>query len=108
MITIKAPYKASKYQVIDFGDIVFEYPTRGGGQPSIADGATIDEVILSNNLDRDTNTIDFIKRYNTWFCYTDIQQYTVKPYSIIFIYYDRTNRIAYTHSAQVLITPYDP
>jgi len=108
MITIKAPYKASKYQVIDFGNITFEYPTKDGGQPSTTTGATIDEVILSNNLDRDPNSIDFIKRYNTWLCFTDINAYAVKPYSIIFIYYDRANKVAYTHTEQALITPYDP
>jgi hypothetical protein len=108
MITIPAPYKASKYQVVDFGSITFEYPTKAGGQPSTSTGATIDEIIVSNRADSDINGIDFIKRYNTWFAYTNIQQYAVKPYNIIFISYDRTNRVAYTHSAQLLITPYDP
>jgi len=103
MITIKAPY-GSNFQVIDFGNIVFEYPTKNGGQPSTNNGAQIDEVIFSNSGNGNLTTqIDFIKRYNTWLCFTSIQIFTEKPAELIFISYDRVNKIAYTHTENVVI-----
>jgi hypothetical protein len=111
MIVINAP-SGSTFQVMDFGDITFEFPVRDGGQPSTGTGATIDEIIFSNSGNEDdTSQIDFIKRYNTWFCFTNIKvqgtdntafdTYTYKPAQLIFINYDRQNKIAYTHTENV-------
>lgn len=100
MIVVKAPLQKQLYQVFDFGSITFEYPTS-------LTSTHIDEVIISGNSDTDKNNISFLQRYNTWVAYTDIQSYTTKPYSIIFVHYDRENQIAYTHSDHLLIVPVD-
>jgi len=108
MIIINAP-TGSNFQVKDFGSITFEYPIRDGGQPSTDNGATIDEIIYSNSgYDDITTQIDFIKRYNTWFAFTNVSNsvYAEKPGQLIFINYDRVNKVAYTHTEDVLIKPY--
>lgn len=90
MITITAPLKRSEFQQIDFGTINFTYPSPG------LNSAVIDEIIVANVPDGDTNQVDFIKRYGTWFAFTSMDSYPLVPYSIIFINYDRVNRVAYT------------
>lgn len=89
MITIKAPLKRSEFQQIDFGNISYTFP-------SALTSATVDEILVANVAENDTNQIDFIKRYGTWFAYTSMDSFPLVPYSIIFIYYDRVNKIAYT------------
>jgi hypothetical protein len=96
MITIKAPLKTAEFQVVDFGTITYEYP-------SSFTTNQIDEIIVANVSDGDPSSIDFIKRYNTWFAYTQMEGYALNPYSIIFIHYDRVNQIAYTHTDKLKI-----
>jgi hypothetical protein len=100
MIVVKAPFQRQLYQVIDFGEITFTYP-------STLVSSQIDEVIWSGNADADRNGVDFIQRYGTWFIYTDIQKYVEKPYDMILINYDRINQVAYTFTTTLKITPYN-
>jgi hypothetical protein len=95
MITIQAPLKRSDFQTINFGSRNFV----GVGQ----DGSTlnkttsiVDEVLVANAIEGDPNQVDFIKRYNTWFVFTDMEQFPLVPYRIILIHYDRVARVAYT------------
>lgn len=90
MITLKAPLKRSEFQQVDFGNINYTFPAPGVTSP------TVDEIIVANVADGDTNQVDFIKRYGTWFAFTSMDSFPLVPYSIIFIYYDRVNRVAYT------------
>ena len=92
MITISAPLKRSEFQQVDFGTINYTFPSPG------ISSASIDEIIVANVADGDSNQVDFIKRYGTWFAFTSMDTYPLVPYSIIFIYYDRVNRVAYTAS----------
>jgi hypothetical protein len=103
-ITINAPLKKSQFQQIDFPtllgvtNIPYSYPSA----PS-AETPLVDEIIVGGIDDTDQNNIDFIKRYNTWFVYTQMEFYPVLPYSIILIKYDTTNQIAYTYSTNLII-----
>jgi hypothetical protein len=101
MITITAPLKRSEFQQVDFGTINFTYPSPG------LSSSVVDEIIVANVPDGDTNQVDFIKRYGTWFAFTSMDSFPLVPYSIIFINYDRVNRIAYTatDSLRVLRKP---
>lgn len=103
MITITAPLKKTFFQVVDFpsqlgGTIPYNYPTIPQSPLS-----TIDEIIVSNSVEGDTNQLDFIKRFDTWFAFTSMDNYPNMPYNIIFIKYDRTNRIAYTYTDSLVI-----
>jgi hypothetical protein len=103
MITVTAPIKKTLFQVIDFpsqlgGTIPYNYPT---APPSPL--STVDEVIVSNSIEGDTNQLDFIKRFDTWFVFTSIDTYPNIPYNIILIKYDRVNRIAYTYTDTLVI-----
>jgi hypothetical protein len=89
MITIYAPLKRSYFQQVDFGTINYSFP-------SALSSGVIDEIIIANAAEADTNQIDFIKRYNTWFAFTSMDTFPLLPYSITYIYYDRVNKIAYT------------
>ena len=100
MYELKAPFRTQLYQVYDFGTVNFTYP-------SALSSNRIDEIVISNNLDTDTNNISFVSRYKTWLAFTDVQDYTVKLYNIILIHYDRVNQIAYTKSDRLRIVPYD-
>lgn len=90
MITISAPLKRSEFQQVDFGTINYTFPSPGLSTP------VVDEIIVANVADSDTNQVDFIKRYGTWFAFTSMDTFPLLPYSIIFIHYDRVNKIAYT------------
>lgn len=70
----------------------------------LAPSTQIDEIIVGNIRDGDPNSVDFIKRYNTWFIYTQMEEYPQVPYKIIFIRYDATNQVAYTYSDTLKIT----
>ena len=100
MYELKAPLQTQLYQVYDFGTVNFTYP-------SAFSSNRIDEIVISNNLDTDTNNISFVSRYKTWLAFTDIQDFKVKLYNIILIHYDRVNQIAYTKSDRLRIVPYD-
>lgn len=101
MITITAPIKKTLFQVIDFpsqygGNIPYNYPS---SSPS----PLVDEIIVANSIEGDTNQLDFLRRYDTWFVYTSMDNYPVIPYKIILIRYDRVNRIAYTYTDDLVI-----
>lgn len=101
MITITAPLKKTLFQVIDF-------PSQYGGQipynyPSSSPSTIVDEIIVSNSIEGDTNQLDFIKRFDTWFAFTSMDTYPAIPYKIILIRYDRVNRIAYTYTDTLVI-----
>jgi hypothetical protein len=98
MITISAPLKRSEFKQIDFGSVNFTYPSPG------ITSSTIDEIIVGNVADGDTNQVDFIKRYGTWFVFTSMDSFPLVPYSITLINYDRINRIAYTTTDTLRIT----
>lgn len=101
MIIVQAPLKRTHFQQIDFaaqlgGDIPYAYPSASPSQ-------NVDEIVVSNSTDGDLNQIDFIKRYDTWFVFTDVQNFPLLPYKITFIRYDRTNRIAFTYTDNLKI-----
>ena len=98
MITISAPLKRSEFQPIDFGSIVFTYPSPG------LTSTSVDEVIVANVAEGDPNQVDFIKRYGTWFAFTSMDTFPLVPYSITLIHYDRANKIAYTATDTLRIT----
>jgi hypothetical protein len=62
----------------------------------------IDEIILCDSTDIDQNQIIFIKRYNTWIIYTHLRGGNFK-YNLLFLSYDRTKQIAYTHTDTIVI-----
>lgn len=95
MITVYAPLKRSEFQTINFGTLTFNGYDETGA-PLTKNTPIIDEILIANSIENDPNQIDFIKRYNTWFVFTSMENFPVLPYSIIFIHYDRIARIAYT------------
>jgi hypothetical protein len=97
MITVTAPLKRSEFQTISFGSRNFVGVDSTGAAVNKTT-AIVDEVLVANSIEQDPNQIDFIKRYNTWFVFTDIEQYPLVSYSIILIHYDREARIAYTNT----------
>ena len=95
MITVQAPLKRSEFQTISFQSRTF---TGVGSDGSVLTKTTplVDEIIVANSIENDPNQLDFIKRYNTWFVFTSMEQFPLVPYSIVLIHYDRTARVAYT------------
>ena len=99
MITIKAPYGRSFYQVIDFGTINYTYP-------SALSSSNIDEILISDSNTSDGNQINFVKRYGTWILYTFLKNPPVGDrhrYNIILINFDNNNQIAYTSNSAISI-----
>jgi hypothetical protein len=95
MITVQAPLKRSDFQVVNFGSRNYTAVSETGATLSKTTN-TVDEILIANAIEGDPNQVDFIKRYNTWFVFTDITQYPLIPYRLILIHYDRAGRIAYT------------
>ena len=97
MITVQAPLKRSDFQTINFGSRNFVGVDSSGNAVNET-SSIVDEIIVANSIDGDQNQVDFIKRYNTWFVFTDMEQFPLVPYRIIFIHYDRIDKIAYTNT----------
>jgi hypothetical protein len=95
MITVQAPIKRSDFQTINFGSRNF-VGVDSNGSPVSKTSSIVDEILVANAIEGDNNQIDFIKRYNTWFVFTDIEIFPLIPYRIILIHYDRIQRVAYT------------
>ena len=60
----------------------------------------IDEIILCDQSNIDANQVIFVKRYNTWLIYTNLQNGNF-VYNIVFMHYDRTNQVAYTATNKI-------